>query len=630
MQSRAPGRSPRSVARVVAAIAPLLCLLTVSGCGSNDGNTTRTDIDSVLKRIEVTPDHPVNGQAVWAFHAGTDNIYTIAIIPYDVNDRRLAGAFVHVSSSNPAVVSIDEPNLQTEPEDQDVSSSGIAIATCRVGARGDATITVTAEGYHTVDDKPVVGTMAVHVTGPAVRLDGTGSSSLVPGSSIEWSLHAYDDAGEETVATATCNVPAPAKDILRLGPFGLALNMNIFGLTRSYIPLPDVLQIGGFTSDGSDSPGGDVDIDCTLDNPDAGEKVIAIHVGDGLSVAPLAASIVVGGKAHFVARAFTGGLSTDVAATWSSSDTSVAAAASDDPGTFLGVSSGTTPGRTANAVVQAAFNGMTAKAMLTVYRSPARLAIDVLSPADAAGGTSVTLDPAGQATFKAVLYDTDGTTIIPLSATSVVWSTDDPTVATVPSNSTDETVVLTAVKPGAARIRATTAEGLQGAFDVVVAGAPAGDGCYRECPSIEALRQACVPMAPCTSSQTPPPTYPPDFYFCYDNGVRIASMSTDTGSRHTQYKPDGTSVCFIIDTTFSGASGRIVTETWRDPAGNVVGTETYDTMDATGGQLHTLTCDSQSVMIDVSSRPDCATPSNCTSVSVPANPGDPGCIAPKL
>src|SRR6185312_3043190 len=121
-----------------------------------------------------------------------------------------------------------------------------------------------------------------------------------------------------------------------------------------------------------------------------------------------------------------------------SSDTSVAAA-SDDPGTFVGVSSGTAPGKTASAFVQAAFNGMTAKAMLTVYRSPARLAIDVLSPTDAAGGTSVTLDPAGQATFKAVLYDTDGTTIIPLSATSILWSPDDPTVASVPSNATDET-----------------------------------------------------------------------------------------------------------------------------------------------------------------------------------------------
>lgn len=630
MQSRAPGRSPRSVARVAAGVAPLLLALVMSNCGGNDGNTTRADPFSLLKRIDVTPDHAVNGQAVWAFHAGTDNVYTIAIIPYDVNDRRLAGAFVHVSSSNPAVVSIDDPDVQTEPEDHDVASSGIAVATCRVGGRGDATITVTAEGYRTVDDKPVVGTMPVHVTGPAVRLDATGSSSLVPGSYIDWSLRAYDDAGEETVARATCNDPADAKDILRLGPFDLLLNMNVFGLARSVVVVPDALQIGGFTSDGSDSPGGDVNIDCTLDSPDVGEKVIAIHVGDGLSVAPVAASIVVGGKVHFVARAFAAGVSMDVAATWSSSDTSVAAAASDDPGTFVGVSSGTTPGKTANAFVQAAFNGMTAKAVLTVYRSPARLAIDVLSPTDAAGGTSVTLDPAGQATFKAVLYDTDGTTIIPLSATGIVWSTDDPSVAAVPSNSTDETVVLAAVKPGSARIRATTAEGLQAAFDVVVAGAPAGDGCYRECPSIEALRQACVPLAPCTSSQTPPPMYPPDFYFCYDNGVRIASMSTATGSRHTQYKPDGTSVCFIIDTTFSGASGRMVTETWKDPAGNIVATETYDTMDATGGQLHTLSCDAQSVMIDVSSRPDCATPSNCASVSVPANPGDPGCIAPKL
>lgn len=151
-------------------------------------------------------------------------------------------------------------------------------------------------------------------------------------------------------------------------------------------------------------------------------------------------------------------------------------------------------------------------------------------------------------------------------------------------------------------------------------------GCYPDC--IESLRRQCVPTAPCTSSQTPPPAYPPNFYFCYDNGVRIASMSTATGSLHTQYKADGTSVCFTIETTFSGASGRNVTETWKDAVGTVVGTETYDTMDASGGLAHAVSCGGQTYAVDTTAD-GCATLSNCTTVAVPTTPGGAGCIAPR-
>jgi len=157
-------------------------------------------------------------------------------------------------------------------------------------------------------------------------------------------------------------------------------------------------------------------------------------------------------------------------------------------------------------------------------------------------------------------------------------------------------------------------------------GAPGAPGCYPTC--IESLRQQCVPAAPCTSSQTPPPTYPPNFYFCYDTGVRIASMSPATGSLHTQYMSDGTTVCFTIETTFSGTSGRNVTETWKNAAGAVVGTETYDSMDASGGLVHAVSCGGQSYTVDTTAD-GCATPSNCTTVDVPTTPGGPGCIAPK-
>lgn len=151
-------------------------------------------------------------------------------------------------------------------------------------------------------------------------------------------------------------------------------------------------------------------------------------------------------------------------------------------------------------------------------------------------------------------------------------------------------------------------------------------GCYPDC--IESLPSQCVPAPPCTSSQTPPPTYPPDFFFCYDNGVRIASMSTATGSLHTQYKADGTTVCFTIETTFSGSCGRNVTETWKNAAGTVVGTETYDTMDGSGGLAHVVSCNGQSYAVDTTAA-GCSTPSNCTTVDVPTAPGGAGCIAPK-
>jgi len=196
-------------------------------------------------------------------------------------------------------------------------------------------------------------------------------------------------------------------------------------------------------------------------------------------------------------------------------------------------------------------------------------------------------------------------------------------------SSTTLTVHVTPAAGGAGGAAGSAGTGGAGGTGAMggAGGAPASPaGCYPDC--IEALRRQCIPAAPCTSSQTPPPAYPPNFYFCYDNGVRIASMSTSTGSLHTQYQADGTSVCFTIETTFSGTSGRNVTETWKNAAGAVVGTETYDSMDASGGLVHSVSCGGQTYTVDTTVD-GCATPSDCATVAVPTTPGGAGCIAPK-
>jgi hypothetical protein len=214
----------------------------------------------------------------------------------------------------------------------------------------------------------------------------------------------------------------------------------------------------------------------------------------------------------------------------------------------------------------------------------------------------VTLGPGEQATVSAALLDTDGVTVIPPAATTITWTMDDPGVAAVTPTAYQDTATVSALTAGATAVRATTAEGVS-AVAAVTASA-AGSGCYPEC--IEALRRTCVPSGGCTTNSTPPAPFSDTFYFCYDDGVRIVSMSTSTGTRHTQYRPDG-SVCFVIDTSFSGADGRNVTEVWQDGAGSVVGTETYDSMSSDGGRTHAVSCGGQTFSVD-SEAPGCAYP----------------------
>ncbi|MFT3773261.1 MAG: hypothetical protein QM820_48400 [Minicystis sp.] len=96
---------------------------------------------------------------------------------------------------------------------------------------------------------------------------------------------------------------------------------------------------------------------------------------------------------------------------------------------------------------------------------------------------------------------------------------------------------------------------------------------------------ACTPTGACTQQNAGT-----DVNACYENGVKVSSGISPTGSSLTYYKADGT-VCFTADSSFSATSA---TSTYKDADGNVLLKDTADVN--TGAQ--TVECGGQTYMID--------------------------------
>lgn len=578
---------------------PLLAAVIWTGCndGHNaaigqqvtDGTIVATfDPTDIAYRQPVTSLAPrgAPGTGSWRFDI------------FDADKNRLKGVKTHWVSSDPAVVTLPNPDLTTSATDVMWETE---LAFTAVGA-GDAVLTGTVVGAKTVNDAPVTVTLNVHVTGPGVSivldpqfqagvlnldpearkmgsdtvpifatvLDAAGER--VVGATLDWSCAGSAADAEFTnyggvdhdVIGAGCT--DTSNDVTSQEVTIRAYHTGLFGFHAALHGAPEV-------------------------SADAG--VVFVGAGARLELDPPSVALVVGGERDVTGTVvdqdgsrYPAGLLDFV-----SHDVSVVRAVSGQR--IRGIASGDAPGQVRTTTVTAALNDtLTAELGVTVYRSPANV---LIAPA-------LTLAPGGQGSVTATLVDTDGVTPIPDAATSLTWSSADVGVATVAATASDDTVTVTGVAAGTTEVRATTAEGVAGVGPVTVQSAPAG--CYPEC--IEALRRACVPSGACTTNATPPPPFSDTFYFCYGDGVRIVSTSTSTGSHHTQYRPDG-NVCFTIDTTFAGTNGRNVTEVWRDAAGNLVGTETYDSMAADGGRSHSVTCGGQSFAID-SEAPSCAYP----------------------
>ncbi|HVY38058.1 MAG TPA: hypothetical protein VHM31_08985 [Polyangia bacterium] len=588
---------------------PLLGALVWAGCHDGHGAPLGQGVtdDTVIARFD--PDASVYRQITLSLGphgAAVPGTWNFDIL--DVDDNRLAGVKTHWQSSDPKVVNLPAADVTTKATDVMWETE---LDFQAVGA-GDAVVTGTVVGGKTVTGAPLSVTVNVHVTGPAAKvvvnqpfqanvlnLDPIARSQGRDTISL---TAAVTDAAGEPVRGAmvdwTCaGAPSDAEfTTFKDGGGGSGGSGSIVGAGCAQTSQDfQGVRVRGYHA-------GLFGFHVAVDGaPEIGADAEIVFVGEGaqLELDPPALALVVGGSRQVAGTVVDadGTRYPAGALDLSSHDQAVATAVGN---LVRGVASGAAAGQVQSTTMTATLGGsLSAELGVIVYRPPAMV---VVSP-------ELTLAPAGQGTVTAKLLDTDGVSVIPTAATTLSWSTDQPAVATAEASSAGDSATVTAVAVGTTQVRATTAEGASGVAQVTVqAGGSGTPGCYPEC--IEALRRACVPSGACTTSSTPPQPYSDTFYFCYGNGVRIVSMSTNTGSRHTQYRPDG-AVCFVIDTTFSGTNGRNVSEVWQDGAGNVVGTETYDSLAADGGRTHSVTCGGQTTTIDSAAPgcdyPDCST-----------------------
>jgi len=142
----------------------------------------------------------------------------------------------------------------------------------------------------------------------------------------------------------------------------------------------------------------------------------------------------------------------------------------------------------------------------------------------------------------------------------------------------------------------------------------------------------CTPSGTCTKTEPAVQTASSSSYYCFTNGVNIAS----TASSETRTRPDGT-ICYqadvVIDTT-----GTMIQYLWKNGAGTLVATESFDYADM-GGRYHMVTCaGGTTTTVDTNSaacqaetaqqQPDvdtlCAASSTCSLTSRPAGAGGAG------
>ncbi|HEY4186493.1 MAG TPA: hypothetical protein VGP07_15560 [Polyangia bacterium] len=124
---------------------------------------------------------------------------------------------------------------------------------------------------------------------------------------------------------------------------------------------------------------------------------------------------------------------------------------------------------------------------------------------------------------------------------------------------------------------------------VTVAAAAA---CFPSC--LEDLKAMCTPTGTCTKNAPATQTDTSVAYYCFVNGVKIASSLYN----ETRSKPDG-SVCYAADVVVDG-TGTMYQYLWKNGAGTLVATESFNYNDM-GGRYHTVVCGGASYTVDMGS-----------------------------
>ena len=195
------------------------------------------------------------------------------------------------------------------------------------------------------------------------------------------------------------------------------------------------------------------------------------------TISPASLSVVSGGQRP-VQVTYRNAAGTIIASntTWLSRNTSLATVTdiNSQNGFVQGVSTGvptTTPSATVQILVRGA--GTQGVANVTVYRPVSTVTV---LPA------TLSLHPTETSTLQPAVLKDNLANVIPLDATTVTWSSDNPSVATV-----DQTGKVTAVSAGtggqSTQIRATTAEGVSGVMTVTVTPVASNNVTWTFCPA---------------------------------------------------------------------------------------------------------------------------------------------------
>jgi len=465
--------SPPRLRRLVLAALPLLTLtLSADGCSHDAGTGRRVTADTVVatfdpldvasRTLTLSPrPHGIAGALSWYFDV------------LDVENHRLAGVKTRWQSSNPAVVTPLFSDVNTRTSDG-LRETAVDL---RALAAGDAVVTGTVVGAMTKDGLPVTVTLNVHATGPAVSIatisppvqaglvDPDPQRRALGRDLVSLAGVAFDAAGERVVGAKlnwACLGDAAGAEFatsVGLGQWsGAGCTTSATDAGGPYVSVRGY-RSGTFAFGVSLDGAPEVSALATIVFLDPGSDA-GVH----LELDPPALAVVVGGQRPIsgVLVGADGGRYPAASLTLASHDAAVA----DSAGTTVtGIASGALPGQAASTTFTASAGPLAAQLDVTVYRPPATV---VVTPA-------LTLAPATRGMVAATLVDTDGVTLIPAAATTLTWSTPDPTVATVTATGAGDTATIDALAPGMTAVLVTTGEGVVGTAPLTV-GTPDGIG----------------------------------------------------------------------------------------------------------------------------------------------------------
>jgi hypothetical protein len=175
-----------------------------------------------------------------------------------------------------------------------------------------------------------------------------------------------------------------------------------------------------------------------------------------VTVDPTSTSLVAGATRQLTATVYdqSNNVINGAAVQWLPSDVSVATV--NAQGLLTGVSTNGADSAKIQVIARAA-TGVEATVAATVYRAVSTV---VVSP------DPMTIQVGSTHPFAYQLKATNGN-VIPLNATSVKWSTRDPSIATV-----DQAGIVSGVSAGTTKVVVTTAEGVAGSADLTVEAIP--------------------------------------------------------------------------------------------------------------------------------------------------------------